>query len=305
MNVHTLDWDPELLNVLGIPRSVLPRLVPSSAVYGIATGVLEGVPIAGCLGDQTSALVGQACFQPGEAKNTYGTAVVLVMNTGTEPVPSKAGLFTTVAYKFGDAPACYAQEGVVAMAGSLVQWLRDGLKLISKSADIETLAATASDNGGVYIVPAFSGLFAPHWRSDAGGLIIGLTHFANGGHIARAALEAAAYQTRDVVEAMQRDSGITIQTLRVDGGMTVNELLMQFQSDLLNIPVVRPQVLETTALGAAYAAGLAVGYWQGTDDLVRNWRVARRWEPDMAAERRNTLTGSWNKAVVRSFDWTT
>jgi glycerol kinase len=264
---------------------------------------LKGVPIAGCLGDQTSALVGQACFQPGETKNTYGTAAVLVMNTGAQAVSSKARLFTTVAYKFGDAPACYALEGVVAMAGSLVQWLRDGLKLYSRSADIEALAATVPDNGDVYIVPAFSGLFAPHWRSDARGLIAGLTHFANTGHIARAALEAAAYQTCDVVEAMERDSGITIETLRVDGGMTVNDILMQFQSDLLNIPIVRPEVLETTALGAAYAAGLAVGYWKSTDDLVSNWGVARRWEPDMTATRRAALTASWNKAVARSFGW--
>ena len=305
MNLATLDWDETLLDVFAIPRRTLPRIVPSSAIYGTGRGVLEGVPIAGCLGDQTSALVGQACFQPGEAKNTYGTAAVLVMNTGSQPVRSNAGLFTTVAYKFGDAPACYALEGVVAMAGSLVQWLRDGLKLIRASADIEALAATVPDNGGVYIVPAFSGLFAPHWRADARGLIAGLTHFANDGHSARAALEAAAYQTRDVVEAMERDSGIPIQVLRVDGGMTVNELLMRFQSDLLDIPVVRPTVVETTSLGAAYAAGLAVGYWKGTDDLVGNCGVARRWEPDMEQARRTGLIASWNKAVARSFDWAT
>ncbi len=226
------------------------------------------------------------------------------MSTGGTAVPSNEGLLTTVAYQFGDAPPCYALEGVVAMAGSLVQWLRDGLKLYARSADIEPLAASVPDNGGVYIVPAFSGLFAPHWRSDARGLIAGLTHFVNSGHIARAALEAAAYQTRDVVEAMQRDSGITLQTLRVDDGMTVNDLLLQFQSDLLDVPVVRPSVLETTALGAAYAAGLAVGYWQSTHELVRNWGVAQRWEPNMEPDRRTALITGWNKALEGSFGWT-
>ena len=304
MDLATLDWDDQALAAFDIPRATLPRIVASSAVHGMARGVLDGVPIAGILGDQQSALVGQACFQPGEAKNTYGTGCFLVMNTGQQIVHSTSGLLTTVAYKLGDAPACYALEGPIAVAGSLVQWLRDNLKLIRSSAEIEALATTVPDNGDVYIVPAFSGLFAPHWRFDARGIIAGLTQFANDGHIARAALEAAAYQTRDVVEVMERESGIPICTLHVDGGMTVNELLMQFQSDILDVPVERPQVPETTALGAAYAAGLATGYWQGMDDLVRNWGVARRWEPAMEEDRRTKLMASWKKAVTRSFDWT-
>jgi glycerol kinase len=304
MNLATLDWEPALLEVFDIPPAVLPRIVSSSAVYGTARGVLDGVPVAGILGDQQSALVGQACFQPGEIKSTYGTGGVLVMNTGEHPVLSATGLMTTVAYKLGEAPARYALEGPFAVAGSLVQWLRDNLKLIRSSAEIEALAASVPDNGGVYIVPAFSGLYAPHWRFDARGIIAGLTQFAHTGHIARAALEAVAYQTRDVVEAMERDSGIPIRALRVDGGMVVNELLMQFQSDILNVPVMRPHVLETTALGAAYAAGLAVGYWQGTEELVRNWRVARNWKPAMEEDRRMQLTASWKKALTRSFGWT-
>ena len=303
MNLATLEWDPALLEAFGIPAALLPRIVASSAVYGTARGMLEGVPVASMLFDQSAALVGQACFQPGEAKNTYGTAGALVMNTGARPAPSTSGLMTTVAYKFGEAPACYALLGLFAVAGSLVQWLRDNLKLIRTSAEIEALAATVPDNGDVYIVPAFSGLMAPHWRADARGIIAGLTQFANAGHIARAALEAAAYQTRDVVEVMERESGILIRALHVDGGMTMNELLMQFQSDILNIPVVRPRVLETTALGTAYAAGLAVGYWQGTDDLVQHWAESRRWEPSMDQDQRAKLTASWKKAMARSFDW--
>ena len=303
MDLLKLDWDDELLRAFAIPRAVLPRIVPSSAVYGQARGVLDGVTVSGILGDQQAALVGQACFQPGEAKNTYGTGCFLLMNTGETPVASTAGLLTTVAYRFGDAPACYALEGSVAVAGALVQWLRDNLKLIGSSAEIEALAASVPDNGDVYVVPAFSGLYAPYWRPDARGVIAGLTRFATGGHIARAALEATAYQTLDVLAAMERDSGIPMAILRVDGGMVVNELLMQFQSDLLNVKVVRPRCVETTALGAAYAAGLAVGYWRGTEDLVRNWAVGQSWQPAMDPDRRAALKSQWKKAVSRSFDW--
>ena len=303
MNLATLDWDDTLLAAFGIPRAVLPRIVPSSMVYGTATGALEGVPIAGILGDQQAALMGQACFAPGEAKNTYGTGCFLLMNTGEAPVASTSGLVTTVAYQLGEQKACYALEGSIAVTGALVQWLRDNLGLIRTSADIETLAASVADNGDVYFVPAFSGLYAPWWRADARGVIAGLTRYATAGHIARAALEATAYQTLDVIEAMQRDSGIPISTLRVDGGMVVNELLMQFQADILNVPVLRPRTIETTALGAAYAAGLAVGYWQDTDDLARNWGVTHTWTPAMTQDRRTALTASWRKAIARSFDW--
>ena len=304
MNLATLDWDPSLLAEFDIPKQVLPAIVSSSETYATATGALAGVPIAGILGDQQAALVGQACFEPGEAKNTYGTGCFLLMNTGTVPVASAAGLITTVAYRFGEAPARYALEGSIAVTGSLVQWLRDNLKLIAASADIEALAASVPDNGDVYVVPAFSGLYAPWWRENARGVIAGLTRFANAGHIARACLEATAFQTLDVLEAMQRDSGFVTTSLRVDGGMVVNDLLMQFQSDLLDVPVVRPEVIETTALGAAYAAGLAVGFWRDTEDLKRNWKAGKRWEPAMDADRRKQLTGSWHKAVRRSFDWT-
>jgi glycerol kinase len=300
MNLATLDWDSALLSAFGIPRSVLPPIASSSEVYGTALG---GVPVAGILGDQQAALMGQACFEPGEAKNTYGTGCFMLMHTGTVPVPSKHGLLTTVAARLGDAPATYALEGSIAIAGALVQWLRDNLGIIKQSADIEALAASVSDNGDVYFVPAFSGLYAPYWRADARGVLAGLTRFASAGHIARAALEATAYQTMDVVRAMEQDSGIPIKTLRVDGGMVANELLMQFQSDMLNAPVVRPATVETTALGAAYAAGLAVGYWNGLDDLRANWAVARRWNPSMDADRRAALAASWKKAVERSFGW--
>src|SRR6202042_2735188 len=255
------------------------------------------------LGDQQAALLGQACCAPGEAKNTYGTGCFLLMHTGTTPMPSKHGLITTVAARLGDAPATYALEGSIAIAGALVQWLRDNLGIIKTSAEVETLAASVPDNGDVYFVPAFSGLYAPHWRADARGVIAGLTRFASAGHIARAALEATAYQTLDVIEAMQRDSGIPISTLRVDGGMVVNSLLMQFQADMLNVPVLRPRTIETTALGAAYAAGLAVGYWRDTDDLRSNWGVTHTWAPAMTNERRDTLTASWHKAIARSVDW--
>jgi glycerol kinase len=300
MNLATLDWDSALLSAFGIPRSVLPRIASSSEVYGTALG---GVPVAGILGDQQAALMGQACFEPGEAKNTYGTGCFMLMHTGTTPVPSKHGLLTTVAAKLGDAPATYALEGSIAIAGALVQWLRDNLGIIKHSADIEALAASVPDNGDVYFVPAFSGLYAPYWRADARGVLAGLTRFASAGHIARAALEATAYQTMDVVRAMEQDSGIPFKSLRVDGGMVPNALLMQFQSDMLDVPVVRPATVETTALGAAYAAGLAVGYWKGLDDLRANWAVARTWTPSMAGDRRAALAGAWKKAVERSFGW--
>jgi glycerol kinase len=299
MNLATLDWDTELLAAFGVPRVVLPLIVASSTIYGTT----NGVPIAGVLGDQQAALMGQACFAPGEAKNTYGTGCFLLMSTGEKPVASASGLVTTVAWQLGKQKPCYALEGSIAVTGALVQWLRDNLGLIRSSADIETLAASVSDNGDVYFVPAFSGLYAPYWRADARGVIAGLTRYATSGHIARAALEATAYQTLDVIEVMQRDAGIPISTLRVDGGMVVNALLMQFQADILNVPVLRPRTIETTALGAAYAAGLAVGYWHDTDDLVRNWGVTRTWTPAMDEERRAALVTSWHKAVGRSFDW--
>jgi glycerol kinase len=303
MDISKLDWDDELLSAFGVPRAVLPGIVPSSCVYGEASAPLVGVPVSGILGDQQAALMGQACFRPGEAKNTYGTGCFLLMHTGTVPTPSKHGLVTTVAAKIGDQPATYALEGSIAITGALVQWLRDNLGLIKNSADIETLALSVPDNGDVYFVPAFSGLYAPYWRADARGTIAGLTRFASAGHIARAALEATAYQTMDVVRAMEQDSGIPIASLRVDGGMVVNPTLMQFQADMLNVPVVRPSCVETTALGAAYAAGLAVGYWAGLDDLRANWAEAERWAPAMGADRRTALAGSWHKAVDRSMGW--
>ena len=303
MNLATLEWEAALLAAFGIPRTVLPKIVASSAVYGTGRGVLDGVPIAGVLGYQQAALMGQACFAPGDAKNTYGTGCFLLMNTGEVPVASTSGLVTTVAWQLGEQKPCYALEGSIAVTGALVQWLRDNLGLIKTSAEVESLAATAPDNGDVYFVPAFSGLYAPWWRADARGVIAGLTRFASAGHIARAALEATAYQTLDVIEAMQRDSGIPISALRVDGGMVVNSLLMQFQADMLNVPVLRPRTIETTALGAAYAAGLAVGYWRDTDDLRSNWSVTHTWSPAMTNERRATLIASWHKAIARSFDW--
>ena len=303
MNLETLDWDPDLLDAFGVPRSVLPEIVSSSDLHGTGGGLLAGVPFSGILGDQQAALMGQACFAPGDAKNTYGTGCFLLMNTGTTPIHSRNGLLTTVAAKLGAAPATYALEGSVAIAGALVQWLRDNLGIIQSSAEIEALAASVPDNGDVYIVPAFSGLYAPHWRADARGIIAGLTRFATKAHIARAALEAVAFQTMEVVRAMEQDSGVPARGLRVDGGMIVNRLLMRFQADLLGVPVVRPTVLETTALGAAYAAGLAVGYWSGLDDLRANWSVAETWEPTMEADQRAALTASWSKAVERSFGW--
>ena len=304
MDLSTLNWDANILRDFGIPTQMLPKIVSSSEVYGQATvPVLQGISIAGVLGDQQAALVGQACFKPGEAKNTYGTGCFMLMNTGTRPVLSKCGLLTTVAYRLGSAPTHYALEGSIAITGALVQWLRDNLGLISTSADIERLAKTVEDNGGVYFVPAFSGLYAPYWKDNARGVIAGLTRYANRGHIARAALEATAFQVREVVEAMAQDSGVTADVLRVDGGMVVNELLMQFQSDMLSIPVVRPKVAETTALGAAYAAGLAAGFFESTDEVVANWAVGRRWEPKMEDATRQRLFRFWKKAVERSFDW--
>ncbi len=303
MNLATLDWDDALLSAFGIPRAVLPEIVASSMVYAEARAPLAGVPVAGILGDQQAALMGQACFAPGEAKNTYGTGCFLLMHTGEQPISSSHGLVTTVAAKIGDRPATYALEGSIAITGALVQWLRDGLGLIKRSADIEALAASVPDNGDVYFVPAFSGLYAPYWRADARGIIAGLTRFASRGHIARAALEAVAYQVADVVRAMEQDSGIATTALRADGGMVVNRLLMQFQADMLDVPVVRPACVETTALGAAYAAGLAVGYWSGLDDLRANWAEAERWTPAMSEDRRRTLANGWQKAVERSFGW--
>jgi glycerol kinase len=305
MNLATLDWDPQLLNAFRIPRAVLPRIVSSGARHGeIKAAPLAGTILAGILGDQHAALVGQTCFEPGQAKNTYGTGCFLLMNTGIKPVSSRAGLITTVAYRFEGEPAVYALEGSVAIAGAVVQWLRDNLRLIETSADIERLALEVEDNGDVYFVPAFSGLYAPHWKHSARGVIAGLTRFANRGHLARAALEATAFQTREVLVAMEQDSGLHLSELRVDGGMVANQTLMQFQSDILSIDVVRPAVAETTALGAAYAAGLAVGYWQGRADLVANWSVAKRWRPQMAGARRDQLVASWQKAITRSLDWT-
>jgi glycerol kinase len=303
MNLHTLDWDEEILALLGIPRPMLPQIRSSSEVYGQAKGALGGVPVSGDLGDQQAALFGQTCYAPGEAKNTYGTGCFMLLNTGETPVPSTSGLLTTLGYKIGDRPAVYALEGSIAITGALVQWLRDNLGMITKSAEVEDLARTVEDNGGIYFVPAFSGLFAPYWRSDARGVIVGLTRYVNKGHIARAALEATAYQTREVLDAMEKDSGVKLTSLKVDGGMVFNELLMQFQADILGVPVIRPKVAETTALGAAYAAGLAVGFWKDYDELRRNWGRDKEWQPQMDPARRQALYAGWKKAVTRTFDW--
>jgi glycerol kinase len=304
LNLKTLDWDSELLAAFEIPRTMLPRVRSSSEVYGtVVLPSIAGVEIAGILGDQQAALVGQACFRPGEVKNTYGTGCFLLMNTGERIVPSNFGLLTTVAYKMGGAPACYALEGSVAITGALVQWVRDNLGLIEKSADIETLARTVKDNGGIYFVPAFSGLYAPYWKDNARGVIAGLTRYVNKGHLARAVLEATALQTREVVEAMEKDSQISLSSLRVDGGMVGNELLMQFQADILNREVVRPVIQETTALGAAYAAGLAVNFFSGLDELRTNWAADQTWTPHFAEAEREELYRQWKKAVTRSFDW--
>ncbi|ANZ42065.1 glycerol kinase [Lentzea guizhouensis] len=299
MNLETLDWDPELVSAMDVPVSMLPEIRSSSEVYGS----FEGVPVASALGDQQAALFGQTCFEPGEGKCTYGTGAFLLVNTGATPVRSANGLLTTVAYKIGSEPAAYALEGAVAVTGALVQWFRDKIGLISSAAEIETLARTVDDNGGAYFVPAFSGLFAPHWRSDARGVIAGLTGYISRGHLARAVLEASAWQTREVVDAMNADSGVDLTTLRVDGGMTANNLLMQFLADVLDVPVVRPIVAETTCLGAAYAAGLAVGYWAGTDELRANWHKAAEWEPSMEPAARARGYRKWKKAVERTVGW--
>ncbi len=305
MNLGTLSWDDGILSVLGIPRAMLPEIRSSSEGYGLAREeAIRDVAIAGILGDQQAALVGQTCFEAGEAKNTYGTGCFLLMNTGTRKVESKSGLLTTMAYKFGNQPACYALEGSIAITGALVQWVRDNLGLIQNSSDIEKLARTVGDNGGVYFVPAFSGLYAPYWKDSARGVIMGLTRYANKGHIARAVLEATAFQTRDVLEAMEKDSGIKMDVLRTDGGMVNDDLLMQFQADILDRPVVRPVTKDaTTALGASYAAGLAVGYFMDLNDLRANWAVDHTWTPNMAKGKRDELYKFWKRAVTRSFDW--
>jgi glycerol kinase len=304
MDLQTLEWDAELLRTFGIPRQLLPEIRSSSEVYGhVAQGPLKGVDVAGILGDQQAALVGQTCFRSGEAKNTYGTGCFLLMNTGERPVESKHGLLTTVAYKLGNQPARYALEGSIAIGGALVQWLRDNLGMIKTSAEIEELAQSVEDNGGVYMVPAFSGLYAPYWKEKARGVIVGLTRFANKGHLARAVLEAVAFQTREVVEAMEQDSSIRLDVLRADGGMVNNNLLMQFQADILERPVVLPATRETTSLGAAYAAGLAVGFFSSTDSLCAHWSAEKTWKPAMEPARREQMYRQWKKAVTRSFDW--
>ncbi|GAA3964623.1 glycerol kinase GlpK [Thermobifida alba] len=303
MNLRTLDWDAQILDAMGIPAAVLPEIRSSSEVYGTARGPLEGVPVAAALGDQHAALFGQTCFAPGDVKGTYGTGAFLVLNTGTEPVVSANGLLTTVGYRIGDQPAVYALEGSIAMAGSLVQWLRDNLGMISHAAEIEELAAGVADNGGCYIVPAFSGLFAPHWRSDARGVIAGLTSYVTRAHLARAVLEATAWQTREVVDAMNSDSGIPLTSLKVDGGMVANALLNQTLADVLDLEVVRPVVAETTCLGAAYAAGLAVGYWPDLDSLRANWKRDAAWTPQIDPGTRDREYRNWTKAVRRTFGW--
>jgi len=308
MNLKTLDWDQEILDIMGIPRQMLPEVRPSSdpKVWGYTPkdGPFgASIPVCGDLGDQQAALVGQTCYSPGEAKNTYGTGCFMLLNTGTKAVPSKSGLLTTLGYKFGDAPAVYALEGSIAITGALVQWLRDNLNFFEKSSQVEDLANTVEDNGGIYFVPAFSGLFAPYWKSDARGVIVGMTRYVNKGHFARAALEATAFQTREVLDAMNKDSGVDLKALKVDGGMVFNETLMQFQADILGVPVIRPKVAETTALGAAYASGLAVGFWANTDEMRANWGIDKTWEPKMDAATRAKLYKGWLKAVTRTFDW--
>jgi glycerol kinase len=303
MNLETLDWDDEILGILGVPRAMLPEIRASSETYGEAKNGLAGIPVAGDLGDQQAALFGQTCFSVGEAKNTYGTGNFLLLNTGNEAVQSKSGLLTTLAYKIGDQPATYCLEGAIAITGALVQWLRDNIGLIKESPEIEELAKTVDDNGGVYFVPAFSGLFAPYWRNEARGVIAGLTRYVNKGHIARAALEATAWQSKEVVDAMNADSGVELTSLKVDGGMVYNELLMQFQADALDVPVIRPTVAETTSLGAAYAAGLAVGFWSEVEDLRANWGKDKEWQPQMDAEEREKEYRFWKKAVTKTFDW--
>ena len=305
MDLRTLQWDPQIAADMGIPMSMLPEIRSSAEVYGHgrAGGLLKDVPIAGILGDQQAATFGQACFEVGMAKNTYGTGNFMLLNTGAEPVPSQNGLLTTVCYKIGDQPAIYALEGAIAVTGSLVQWFRDNLRLISSAPEIESLARTVDDNGGAYIVPAFSGLFAPYWRSDARGAFVGLTRYVTSAHLARAALEAVAYQSKEVVDAMRADSGVELTELKVDGGMIANNLLMQFQADLLGVDVIRPEVAETTALGSAYAAGIATGFWSGEQDVITNWKEGHRWTPSMDEDERDRLYRSWKKAVTKTFGW--
>ncbi|HEX6233188.1 MAG TPA: glycerol kinase GlpK [Jiangellaceae bacterium] len=305
MDLDTLSWDEDIAADMGIPMSMLPEIRSSSEVYGQGGpgGVLKGVPVAGILGDQQAATFGQVCYEVGTAKNTYGTGNFMLLNTGEEQVASENGLLTTVCYKIGDQKPIYALEGSIAITGALVQWLRDNLGIIGSAPEIETLAASVDDNGGAYFVPAFSGLFAPYWRADARGALVGLTRYVNKGHIARAVLEATAFQTREVRDAMNADSGVDLTELKVDGGMVQNELLMQFQADILDVPVVRPKVAETTALGAAYAAGLAVGYWDGLDDLRAHWAEDKRWEPQMDSDERERTYRNWKKAVTKTFDW--
>ncbi len=309
MDLSTLDWDEEILTIMDIPRGMLPEICSSSEVYGYTSlasasgGDGTRTPVAGDLGDQQAALFGQACYEVGEAKNTYGTGCFMLLNTGETPVPSKAGLLTTLGYKLAGQPAVYALEGSIAITGALVQWLRDNLGLIETSSDVEALANTVEDNGGIYFVPAFSGLFAPYWRSDARGAILGMTRYVNKGHIARAALEATAFQTREVLDAMETDSGVRLTALKVDGGMVFNETLMQFQADILDVPVIRPKIAETTALGAAYAAGLAVGFWKDYAELRANWGMDKEWHPGMETQQRADLYAHWKKAVTRTFDW--
>jgi glycerol kinase len=305
MNLDTLSWDPDICADMGVPTAMLPEIRSSSEEYGRVRerGVLSGVPIAGILGDQQAATFGQACLSVGEAKNTYGTGNFVLLNTGNDKVMSRNGLLTTVCYKIGSQHAVYALEGAIAITGALVQWLRDNFGLISSAPEVEDLARTVDDNGGCYIVPAFSGLFAPYWRSDARGVVVGLTRFVNKGHLARAVLEATAFQTREVIDAMNADSGVPLKSLKVDGGMVANELLMQFQADILGVPVIRPTVAETTALGSAYAAGLAVGFWSGEDDIRANWAKDREWDPAMDEESRSRQYQNWKRAVTRTFDW--
>ena len=303
MDLETLAWDPAIVAAMGVPPQMLPRIEPSVGVFGEAGGVLGGVPIGAVLGDQQAALFGQTCYQPGTAKNTYGTGCFMLLNTGARPVPSEHGLLTTVGYQIYGSPAVYALEGSVAIAGAAVQWLRDNLRMIDSASEVEALAREVDDNGGAYFVPAFSGLFAPYWRSDARGVIAGLTRYVERGHIARTVLESTAYQTRDVLEAMEADSGVTAQTLFVDGGMVANDLLMQFQADILDVPVARPTIPEATALGAAYGAGLAVGFFDSLDTLSALWAEDRRWEPAMPSEERDRLYAGWKKAVTRTLDW--
>jgi len=308
MDLQTLQWDEEILQILDIPPQILPRIVPSSDEKTWGTSLKDGplgaaIPVCGALGDQQAAMVGQTCFDMGEAKNTYGTGCFLLLNTGITPTVSRQGLLTTLGYQINDQAPVYCLEGSIAITGALVQWLRDNRGVISKAPEIEALAQTVEDNGGAYFVPAFSGLFAPYWRSDARGVIVGLTRYVNKGHLARAVLEASAYQTCDIVNAMNKDSGVHLSRLKVDGGMVANEILMQFQSDMLNVPVIRPKVAETTALGAAYAAGLAVGFWSGLDELRQNWAEDKSWHPSMASAAREKYYREWKKAVDRTFNW--